>query len=209
LHRHNLPVKKNSYHHGDLANSLVSAAVSLLETRGVDQLSLREVARVAGVSHGAPAHHFGDKAGLLTAVAIEGYRLLAEALLASQARPNRSSEQRLLDAGQAYIRFALSRPAYFEVMFRPALTHSHDPEYLAAALAPQQILGDSIRRFLLEKSPRSPVPEQQVQTTLLALWSQVHGFASLWLAGNLGDTADQEQLESIVSAVLGSITPRI
>jgi len=135
--------------------------------------------------------------------------LLAEALLASQARPNRSSEQRLLDAGHAYIRFALSRPAYFEVMFRPALTHSRDPEYVAAALAAQHVLGDSIRRFLLEKSPRGRVPEQQIQTTFLALWSQVHGFASLWLAGNLGDTADTEQLESIVSAVLGSITPRI
>ena len=113
---------KHKYHHGDLANSLVTATVSLLQTRGVAQLSLREVARAAGVSHGAPAHHFGDKAGLLTAVAIQGYRLLAAQLMESQTLPGRTREQRLLDAGFAYIQFALSQTAYFTVMFQPALT---------------------------------------------------------------------------------------
>ena len=115
---------KTNYHHGDLANSLVAATVSLLESRGLARLSLREVAREAGVSHAAPAHHFGDKAGLLTAVAVDGYRLLAQALLASQTAEGRSPDQRLLDAGYAYIQFALSHTAHFEVMFRPALTNS-------------------------------------------------------------------------------------
>lgn len=199
---------KQTYHHGDLANSLVSATVSLLETRAVAQLSLREVARAAGVSHGAPAHHFGDKAGLLTAVAVQGYQLLAAHLKNSQTLSDRTPEQRLLDAGQAYIRFALTHTAYFEIMFQPALTHSRTPEYQAAARAAKAVLEGCIRGFLLNRSPAAPASEKQVQATVIALWSQVHGFANLWLAGNLGDTADDSQLDEIILAMLSSITPR-
>ena len=199
---------KHKYHHGDLANSLVTATVSLLQTRGVSQLSLREVARAAGVSHGAPAHHFGDKAGLLTAVAIQGYRLLAAQLMESQTLPGRTREQRLLDAGFAYIQFALSQTAYFTVMFQPALTRSETPEYQAAARAAKTVLEKCIRDFLLNRSPGTPVREKQIQATIIALLSQVHGFANLGLAGNLGDTADDDHLQDIVLNMLSSITPR-
>jgi AcrR family transcriptional regulator len=199
---------KTTYHHGDLANSLVAATVSLLETRGLDQLSLREVAREAGVSHAAPAHHFGDKSGLLTAVAIEGYQLLTKALLASQTPEGRSPEQRLLDAGYAYIQFALSHTAHFEVMFRPALTNSENPEYIASSLAAKEVLETCIRNFLLQQSPQVQIPEQQIQATVIALWSQVHGFATLWLAGNLGDITDTVRRDMIVLDVLTSVIPR-
>lgn len=199
---------KQTYHHGDLANSLVTATVTLLETRAVAQLSLRQVARAAGVSHGAPAHHFGDKAGLLTAVAIQGYQLLAAHLKKSLAPPDRSPEERLLDAGYAYIRFALTHTAHFEVMFQPALTHSRTPAYQAAAQAAKAVLEECIRGFLLNRSPAAPASEKQVQATVIALWSQAHGFADLWLAGNLADTADDSQLDDIILAMLSSITPR-
>lgn len=199
---------KTKYHHGDLANSLVAATVSLLETRGSAQLSLRQVAREAGVSHAAPAHHFGDKSGLLTAVAIEGYQLLREALLASQTPEGRSPEQRLLDAGYAYIQFALNHTAHFEVMFRPALTNSENPEYIAISLAAKEVLETCIRNFLLQQSPEVQIPEQQIQATVIALWSQVHGFANLWLAGNLGDIKDTVRRDMIVLDVLTSVIPR-
>ena len=198
---------KAKYHHGDLANSLVSATVSLLETRGLAQLSLREVAREAGVSHAAPAHHFGDKAGLLTAVAVEGYQLLAQALLASQTPAGRSPEQRLLDAGYAYIQFALSHTAHFEVMFRPALTNSDSPEYLASSLAARQVLETCIRNFLQHRSPAEQIQERKIQGTVIALWSQVHGLATLWLAGNLGDITDTVRRDMIILDVLASVIP--
>jgi AcrR family transcriptional regulator len=207
LNRHTCRVK-TKYHHGDLANSLVAATVSLLETRGLAQLSLREVAREAGVSHAAPAHHFGDKSGLLTAVAIEGYKLLEEALLASQTPEGRSPEQRLLDAGYAYIQFALSRTAYFEVMFRPALTNSEDPEYISSSQAARNILEVCVRDLLLEQHPLKKYPEQQIQAIVIALWSQVHGFANLWLAGNLGDITDTVRRDMVVLEVLSSLTPK-
>tara|TARA_R110001599_G_scaffold353459_1_gene592317 strand:+ start:7825 stop:8442 length:618 start_codon:yes stop_codon:yes gene_type:complete len=199
---------KAKYHHGDLANSLVSATVSLLQTRGLAQLSLREVAREAGVSHAAPAHHFGDKAGLLTAVAIEGYGVLAEALRASQTLGCRSPEQRLLDAGFAYIQFALSHTAHFEVMFHPALTHSESPEYVTASLAAKAVLETCIRNFLRQQSPLEQIPERQIQATVIALWSQVHGFANLWLAGNLGDVTDTVRRDMVILDVLASVIPR-
>jgi len=199
---------KTKYHHGDLANSLLAATVSLLETRGSAQLSLREVAREAGVSHAAPAHHFGDKSGLLTAVAIEGYQLLRETLVASQTPKGRSPEQRLLDAGYAYIQFALTHTAHFEVMFRPALTNSETPEYLAISQAAKDVLETCIRNFLLQQSPEVQIPEQQIQATVIALWSQVHGFANLWLAGNLGDIKDTVRRDMIVLDVLTSVIPR-
>lgn len=198
---------KTKYHHGDLANSLVSATVSLLESRGVDQLSLREIAREAGVSHAAPAHHFGDKAGLLTAVAIEGYQLLTQALLASQTAEGRSPEHRLLDAGYAYIQFALSHTAHFEVMFRPALTNSDNPQYLADSLAAREVLETCIRNFLHHQSPAEHIQEQKIQGTVIALWSQVHGLATLWLAGNLGDITDTVRRDMIILDVLASVIP--
>jgi AcrR family transcriptional regulator len=199
---------KTKYHHGDLANSLLSATVSLLETRGLAKLSLREVAREAGVSHAAPAHHFGDKSGLLTAVAIQGYQLLEKALLESQAPEGQSPEQRLLDAGYAYIQFALSRTAYFELMFRPALTNSEDPEYIASSQAAKHILETCIRDLLLQQSTPEKHTEQQIQAIVIALWSQVHGFANLWLAGNLGDITDTVRRDMIILNVLGSLSPK-
>jgi AcrR family transcriptional regulator len=87
-------------------------------------LSLRDVARRAGVSHAAPAHHFGDKAGVLTALAAQGYALLADEL---EAQPGD-----FVEAGVAYVRFAVSHRAHFEVMFRADAYHADDPSVVAA-----------------------------------------------------------------------------
>src|SRR5689334_25241030 len=102
------------YHHGDLRRAILSAALDVIATDGPTALSLRDLARRAGVSHAAPAHHFKDKAGLLTAIAIDGYERLAVALEAGSS---------LLELGAAYVRFALDHPAHFEVMFSPDLYH--------------------------------------------------------------------------------------
>jgi AcrR family transcriptional regulator len=111
-----MPSKKN-YHHGDLRSALLKAALTLLETKGAKSLSLREVAREAGVSHTAPYRHFTDKAALLAAVAEEGFiefgQYLKEAVERSQADPIAS----LQATGVAYIRYALDHPTHFDVMF--------------------------------------------------------------------------------------------
>src|SRR5688500_2975476 len=123
------------YHHGHLRQAILAAAVDALTESGPARLSLRDLARRAGVSHAAPAHHFGDKAGLLSAVAAEGYNLLADALTAAQQHTGD-----FLDVGVAYVRFAIDHRAHFEVMFRPDLYHPDDPAVAAA----RQRAGDAL-----------------------------------------------------------------
>src|SRR3954453_16385563 len=114
---------KQSYHHGDLRRALLQAAAEAITETGVAALSMRDLARRAGVSHAAPTHHFGDKAGLLTAVAVEGYARLGAALAAAGD---------FAEAGVAYVLFATDHPGYFAVMFRPELYHCDDPALVAA-----------------------------------------------------------------------------
>ncbi len=188
---------KQNYHHGDLAASLIQAAVSLLRENGPASLSLREVARVAGVSHGAPAHHFGDKVGLLTAVATEGHDLLAVALRKSQVEKV-SAMSRLVAAGKAYVKFAIDQPAYFTVMFQFDLINCDDPEFIRAGFLTKQVLEDCVR----EMDRDVPANKKQIQSKVISLWSQVHGFATLWKMGSFGNPADRELLESLLSEMM-------
>src|ERR1700746_2260366 len=113
-----------TYHHGDLRAAILTEAASLVDERGADRVSLRELAREAGVSHAAPAHHFTDRRGLFTALAAEGFALLAKAL--TDARPD------FIDAALAYVRCAIEHPGHYAVMFDRSLVDPDDPELLAA-----------------------------------------------------------------------------
>ncbi|NYI07124.1 TetR/AcrR family transcriptional regulator [Allostreptomyces psammosilenae] len=160
------------YHHGDLRRALLRAAVELIAERGTSAVSLRDLARRAGVSHAAPAHHFGDKAGLFTAIAAEGYRLLATSLTEALA----TTPTDLRELGVRYVRFAIDHPAHFEVMFRTELLRPDDPELRAA----QDDSGRALRAGLPERLQHA-APERAGR----AAWSLAHGFATLWLTGNL------------------------
>ncbi|MGN9912000.1 TetR/AcrR family transcriptional regulator [Phytohabitans sp. LJ34] len=168
--------EKRSYHHGDLRRALLAAAADAIAESGPAALSLRDLARRAGVSHAAPAHHFGDKAGLLTALAIEGFNRLADAL-------DKSREQTgsLLESGVAYVRFATENRAHFEVMFQPSLYDRDDPEVVAAGQRAGAALSAGVSTL---DEPPSP---EDARETELAAWAIVHGFATLWLAGALRD----------------------
>lgn len=175
------------YHHGDLRPALVAAAVAVIDEDGLPAATLRGVARRAGVSHAAATYHFGDKAGLLTAVAVDGYRLLADEL----GRTWRSTGS-ALEVGAAYVRFALSRRPYFTVMYQPDLLHADDPGLVAArSVTAGPLYGGE-----------SPTRERLAAGA--AAWSIVHGLATLWLSGNLppalGD--DPEAVTRMVAAHL-------
>src|SRR5918995_6548050 len=137
------------YHHGNLRRAVLSAAVEAITEVGPAGVSLRDLARRAGVSHAAPAHHFGDKAGLLTALAAEGYGLLADALADAQVRT-----QDFLEVGVAYVRFAVDHRAHFEVMFRPDLYHPDDP----AVAAGRQRAADALYGGAPSAPPPRPRP---------------------------------------------------
>jgi AcrR family transcriptional regulator len=164
------------YHHGDLRRTLLAAAVEAIAESGPTALSLRDLARRAGVSHAAPAHHFGDKAGLLTALAAQGYDLLADALDAARERTGS-----LLEIGVAYVRFAVDHRAHFDVMFRPDLYHADDAELTAAAGRAGAALAAGVATLPSGSAPAG----REAFLAGLSAWSIVHGFATLWLSGAL------------------------
>ncbi|GAA2495959.1 TetR/AcrR family transcriptional regulator [Streptomyces gobitricini] len=174
---------QRAYHHGDLRRTVLTAALDVIRSDGPAALSLRDLARRAGVSHAAPAHHFKDRAGLLTAIAAEGFDLLAATL---------ADATDLRDAGVHYVRFAMEHPAHFQVMFQPDLHHPEDPALLAARTR----AGDRLREAVTEA-----VDEDDPRLAGIAAWSLAHGFATLLLTHNLtapvGDAAPEDVFRSL------------
>ena len=162
------PKPARPYHHGDLRAALLRAAVEAIGRAGPGGMSLRDVARRAGVSHAAAAYHFGDKAGLLTAVAAQGYRMLTQEL-----QNARDSGRGFLEVGVAYVRFAVSHRAHFEVMYRPELYRPDDAEVREARAGAAVLLYGTAS------------PDAGQLAAGAAAWSLVHGLATLWLNGNL------------------------
>ena len=107
-----------SYHHGHLRQVMLEAAAELLEAQGLERFTLRECARRAGVSHGAPAHHFGDVRGLLTALVAQGFDQLLAWMDQHEADAPRDAFAQLCANGRAYVAFALAHRALFQLMFR-------------------------------------------------------------------------------------------
>jgi AcrR family transcriptional regulator len=135
------------------------------------------------VSHAAPAHHFGDKAGLLTAIAADGYDLLAAALREAFARTGS-----FLEVGVAYVTFAIDHTSHFEVMFRPELYRPDDPAVAAARRGSQSALRDPLAGVVDTKD------DTELTASALAAWSIVHGLATLLLTDNVPpDLASQPQ----------------
>lgn len=177
------------YHHGDLQTALVLAAEQILTEKGVAGFSLREAARRAGVSPAAPAHHFKDARGLLTAVAAKGFSRLAEHLaLAAVEMP---AGCRLQALGAAYIDFAQQSPAIFSIMWNRELLKTDDAAYLKAGRTAFNVLerAASGKAVPVRTAPHVPDP------TIIATWSMIHGFARLVLDGALEGVPDSMQSE--------------
>jgi AcrR family transcriptional regulator len=196
-------VTRTNYHHGALREALLKATLELIGTDGIGAVSLRQVARAAGVSPGAPYHHFPDRAALLTALADEGFRLLAAALTearAAVAGPTEGLEAIL----NAYVEFAKANPAYFRLMFRPELTQPHKSESGAeAGEAAFAVLADTVAECVAKKLVRA----DDMNVLAITMWSLVHGYASLWLDGQLDHrTNDPAALAHQVAALVTSLT---
>ena len=121
---------KPRYHHGDLRRALIDASLALIAEEGFSALTLREVARRAGVTHAAPYRHFADKEALLAAVAEEGFRAMASDMRERMDKET-SPTERLLACGVAYVLFAVRHPSHFRVMFGPHFTQPSEHEDLS------------------------------------------------------------------------------
>ncbi|HEX3419177.1 MAG TPA: TetR/AcrR family transcriptional regulator [Stellaceae bacterium] len=202
---HDMPPARTSYHHGALREALLDACLKLIETEGIGAVSLRRVAREAGVSPGAPYHHFADRAALLSALAAQGYVALAGDFAAVRAAAD-SPVRELTALIDTYVSFALRQPAYFRLMVRPEL-HEPDknPETKAAMHAAERQLQDAVQDCVAA----GVIPAERAEALELTVWSIGHGLASLLLDGLLDDPRDHPSaLTFQVTALLESFLRR-
>ena len=164
------------YHHGNLKAALVEAAGIILEAQGLEGLSLRAVARRAGVSQTAPYRHFADREALMAAVALDGFRMLLEDLEVAAVPWGHVPREAVVQLGAAYVRFATQNPGRFRLMFGPDFAdRGAHPEMDAATRA----LGARLGRIL------------DNDALGMALWASIHGLATLLVEGMIDLGADE------------------
>ncbi|MDH4415091.1 MAG: TetR/AcrR family transcriptional regulator [Rhizobium sp.] len=180
---------------------MIEAADAIIREHGIEGFSLREAARRAGVSIGAPAHHFGSAKGLLTEVAILGYASLGEYLNAVV--PSDDDKRDLRDLAQAYVRFAITHPGRFRLMFRADLVDREDPRFDQVSRRAMTGLATAIAR--------SAPPGADAMVELFVVWSSMHGMANLAVDGKMKymfEGADAERFaREILPGVLESAWP--
>lgn len=207
-----VPVRESrvSYHHGSLREVLIAASVALIESEGIGAVSLRRVAREAGVSPGAPYHHFADRSALLAAIAVRGSELL-EVRLREARRAAPSPARALGSMVETYVGFARDHPAHLRLMLRPELSEpERHPEAQTAGAGAIELLTEVVAECQREGSapPGDPGP------IVAMVWALAIGIVTLWLDGplegrcvSLGTTP--EELTSRITALLeGLLTVR-
>jgi AcrR family transcriptional regulator len=167
--------EKPRYHHGALHDALLAAAEAELAETGLEAFSLRRVARRAGVSHAAPAHHFGDVGGLLTALAAEGFRQFIAAMTSHQARAPQDPKAQIVAAGLGYIAFATERPALFRLIFSSDRPDFGAPDLAAGSAQAYEHLS---RLVGARTGGEDPVD-------IAAVWAMAHGLADLMATGRM------------------------
>jgi len=194
---------------GGLKERLLAAGREILEKRGLEALSLRAVARAAGVSHMAPYRHFADKDALLAAIAARGFSELTEAM--DRAAAGESDAMRRLEAiGVAYVLFALDNPALYRLMFGAGIGNMARFEELAqAGAAAFSHCREALAAVQAEKGASTGgQSDAALRTGAITLWSLVHGLASLALDGRVSlPTDDPTALRAAIESILTSCLP--
>lgn len=193
------------YHHGNLRQTLLDAAIRLIAQAGPTGFTLREVARRAGVSHNAPYRHFRDKDDLIAAVATQGFKELTAAMLQT-AEDNTHPLDRLRAAGLGYVAFALRRPEHFTVMFDASIKIA---DYAETAAAAHEAF-TTLVAFIEACQRDGHLPPGDPLHPALVSWSQVHGIAKLAITGRLpfrSKLAILQFTESALKSTLCDIGP--
>ncbi len=207
------------YHHGDLHEALLKAAVQVLERDGLPGLTLRAVAREAGVSHAAPTHHFGDLTGLVSELAAIGFRQFNAAMGAAGASAALPVEKAMARA-KAYVAYARAHPGMYAIMFRTERLDMTRPSLHEAASASFQGLANSVAAGRQQAGLQAPLSGEALDALSLEQaaaiarnWSLVHGFTMLLLDGRLKDilhrlpagTTPEQLLDAMMRAAVGRL----
>lgn len=186
------------YHHGNLRAALIEAAGEIVADKGVEALSLREAARLVGVSHAAPYRHFADKEVLIAALATDGFHRLLGAIAAVPEAG--APEERLVRLAQAYVDFARNEPGRFHLMFnRQARDREKYPELYAAAIKSYELYAAAVAATL----PAGADIELAADTG----WALVHGIANLMLERQC-DPLSTERVAALARQLIRGLAAR-
>ena len=193
-------MKSTSYHHGDLKNALIQAGVEILAREGVSGLSLRKVAKQAGVSHAAPYSHFADKQALIAAISTEGFKQLFSQIQSVFAAYKDDPQSLLIETGWTYLQFALNEPDRFKLMFSSVLEKEKDyPDFV-------EISQNNFRQLveIVERCQQAHVlKDGEPDLIALSVWGTVHGFISLLLEGQISHTVlEKASLKEILVFII-------
>ena len=193
---------ENGYHHGDLRNALLEAGEQLLVKRGVAALSLREVAKLAGVSHAAPYRHFKGKAALMQVLAESGFKRLHAVIRTAVDSMPHDPEQQLAAAGVAYVQMAVRNPELLQLMFT-GLEQPQGKDLQQASLTAFESLLDIIKTGIETGVFRDRDPSELA----LVAWTSMHGLAMLLAARKTGiNETDDELVRTVAKHVIYGIS---
>ena len=194
---------KNSYHHGDLAESLLTAVDEIATKFGLEAVTLRACAKLVGVSPSAAFRHYADKKSLLTAFATRALQQLAGSMEKASVAATEASTNPFHAVGLAYVEFALDKPAFFRAMWREESLYTNDEQYIAAANQLRAHLESGFANTLDDKDPDSLSAEE------LLAWSAVHGMAKLFVEGTVAKQDSKRQKLARASAMLSIMDPAL
>ncbi len=191
------------YHHGDLKNALIKAGIKILSKEGIGGLTLRKVARLAGVSHSAPYAHFADKQALIATISTEGFKRLHAALDSAVEANADDPKRQLTEGARAYVQFAMNNADAFQIMFSGVLEKERDyPSFVEISHKTFERVVDIVRACQ-EAGVLRPAPPEIMA---VAVWGQLHGVVSLVLEGQVsGKVLDHCDIQEIAHFALGQM----
>jgi len=204
INHYDIFMARSSYHHGNLKEELVESGIKILREEGINALSLRNVARKAGVSHSAPYAHFLDKQALLAAISTRGFHILFQQIDEVSKKYATNPETLVVEIGWVYCTFAFVEPALFKLMFSGILEDEHSyPEFMTAARAPYHKLVEVVERC----QAAGVLPAGLADRGAVAIWSLVHGFISLYQERQLpGQVLQSARLKELLASILDQLT---
>jgi len=192
---------KGSYHHGNLADSLLNSVDEIATQFGLEAVTLRACAKKIGVSPSSAFRHYSDKRDLMTAFATRALLQLSVALSAATVNASKDNADGLMAVGLAYIKFAIDKPAFFRAMWNEETLYTNSENYIAAAELLSSHLKGGFAHTIADTDPDSLSPEE------LLAWSSVHGLANLFVDGPIGRGQTRKQKLVLATEMLDALKP--
>lgn len=201
--KRSLQKEKNSYHHGNLAESLLNAVDEIATQFGLEAVTLRACAKLAGVSPSSAFRHYADKRALLTAFATRALTQLSAAMATAKSHARLQGNNEFSAVGLAYVEFALDKPAFFRAMWREETIYTNDEYYVAAARQLSSHLQSGFANTIIDKDPDSFSAQE------ILAWSAVHGLANLFVDGPVAKGADKTEKLQLASDMISTLSPAL